>query len=384
MSLEQAHELGYLVESVEDTVELFPQDVVIPQNCVTDILKVCQFTDAELKYIYDLEPYYNVETQSDLIGQLIMGIAPHTSGAILGRIIGFTSVKGHYGHPFYHAAKRRNCDGDIDAIILLTEGLLNFSRQFLPRSRGGQMDAPLILTMGINASEIDKEALNVDICKQYPVEFYEAVAGTYKNNVWKPVKVKEVQRLVETVESRLGGDQETEGFEYTHDTSDCNMGPAYNPYNDKELNLSMRQKTMAQFSLGEILYAVDNQKQSAKMIDTHLIRDMRGNLRAFGQQKVRCTKCGASYRRVPIGGKCLTITGKKDDPFTGEEVEVKCPGKPIMTVSQGSVSKYDELMRDVIEKYGCDDYISQLYQHVSMWVEQTFYDRSVGKQRRLS
>ena len=154
MSLKQAHELGYMVDSVDQVVEIFPQDVVIPENCVEDIINVCKFTDAELKYIYELDTYYNVETQEDLIGQLIMGIAPHTSGAILGRIIGFTSVKGHYGHPFYHAAKRRNCDGDIDAIIMLTEGLLNFSRQFLPRSRGGQMDAPLILTMSINGSEI--------------------------------------------------------------------------------------------------------------------------------------------------------------------------------------------------------------------------------------
>jgi len=383
MSLKQAHELGYMVDSVDQVIEIFPQDVVIPENCVEDIIKVCQFTDAELKYIYELEPYYNVETPEDLIGQLIMGIAPHTSGAILGRIIGFTSVKGHYGHPFYHAAKRRNCDGDIDAIIMLTEGVLNFSRQFLPRSRGGQMDAPLILTMGINPNEIDKEALNVETCDSYPVEFYEVSQGHHTEEGWRPAAPKESAQWVETVEARLGTDGESEGFGFTHDTTNCNHGPAWNPYNDKEHNLSMRQKTMAQFALGEVLHSVDNQKQSAKLIDTHLIRDMRGNLRAFGQQKVRCTKCGASYRRVPISGKCMTITGQKTDPFTGEEVEVKCPGKPIMTVSQGSVAKYDELMRDIIAKYGCDEYITQLYTHVSMWVDQTFDDKSVGKQQRL-
>ena len=188
---------------------------------------------------------------------------------------------------------------------------------------------------------------------------------------------------METVENRLGTDGESEGFGFTHDTTNCNDGPEWNPYNDKEINLSMRQKTMAQFALGEVLYSVNNQKQSAKLIDTHLIRDMRGNLRAFGQQKVRCTKCGASYRRVPISGKCMTISGNKTDPFTGVEVEVKCPGKPIMTVSHGSVSKYDELMRDIIAKYGCDEYITQLYTQVSMWVDQTFDDKSVGKQQRL-
>ena len=383
MSLEQAHELGYLVESIDDVVEIFPQDVVIPQNCVEDIVRVCQFTDDELKYIYELDPYYNVKEGKDLIGQLIMGIAPHTSGAILGRIIGFTTVKGHYGHPFYHAAKRRNCDGDIDAIIMLTEGVLNFSRQFLPRSRGGQMDAPLILTMGINPNEIDKEALNVETCSSYPVGFYEATQGHHNEEGWKPAPPKDAMPWVETVEARLGTAGESEGFGFTHDTTDCNHGPAWNPYNDKEHVLSMRQKTMAQFALGEVLHSVDNQRQSAKLIDTHLIRDMRGNLRAFGQQKVRCTKCGASYRRVPISGKCMTITGKKQDPFTGEQVEIQCPGNPIMTVHYGSVNKYNELMRDIIERYGCDEYITQLYQHVSRWVDQTFDDKSVGKQQSL-
>ena len=35
------------------------------------------------------------------------------------------------------------------------------------------MDAPLILTTKIVPSEIDKEALNVEIVDHYPIEFYE-------------------------------------------------------------------------------------------------------------------------------------------------------------------------------------------------------------------
>ena len=377
LSIEKAHQLGYLVDSVDDTCEIFTQDVVVPENCVDDLIRVCQFTDDLLVKLYGMEPYYNVKTKEDLQGQLIMGIAPHTSGAILARIIGFCNVKGHYGHPFFHAAKRRNCDGDIDAIIMLTEGLLNFSKKFLPRSRGGQMDAPLILTMGINASEIDKEALNVDTSWNYTPEFYD-LTWTDLPNPKEALKAG-----IEIAELRIGTPGESEGFGFTHDTTDCNEGPEWNPYNDKQLNLSMRQKTMGQFALGESLYAVNNRKQSAKLIDTHLIRDMRGNLRAFGQQKVRCTKCGAKYRRVPISGKCMTITGKTTDPFTKEVVEVPCPGNLIMTVSHGAVSKYDGLMGDIIDRYGCEAYITQLYQYVSQWVESTFEDPSKGKQQTL-
>ena len=70
---------------------------------------------------------------------------------------------------------------------------------------------------------------------------------------------------------------------------------------------------MAQFALGEVLSAVDN----AIRYPAHRSSPNRGhagNLRAFGQQKVRCTKCGASYRRAPISGVCNTIAETKTDP----------------------------------------------------------------------
>ena len=42
------------------------------------------------------------------------------------------------------------CDGDEDCIMLLLDGLINFSRSFLPQNRGGSMDAPLVLTSRID------------------------------------------------------------------------------------------------------------------------------------------------------------------------------------------------------------------------------------------
>ena len=54
------------------------------------------------------------------------------------------------------------------------DGLLNFSREILPANRGGQMDAPLVLTTRLNPTEVDKEALNVDSGWFYERWFYEA------------------------------------------------------------------------------------------------------------------------------------------------------------------------------------------------------------------
>ena len=151
-----------------------------------------------------------------------------------------------------------------------------------------------------------------------------------------------------------------EGFGYTHTTTDACQSPKHNPYNTLE---SMREKTMLQFELGNVIRAVDNEIQAGKLINRHLIRDMRGNLRAFGQQKVRCPKCGAKYRRPPISGRCRTLLSEKssEESVTGEHEVVYCDGQIILTVSKGSVKKYDSLMNDLVEKYGCDNYIQQLY-----------------------
>ncbi len=376
ITAEKARELGYDVQNDDDVVELKPQDVVIPMNCTESLFNTTKYIDDLLVTLYGMDRYYNCDTYEDLVGHLIMGIAPHTSGAILARIIGFADIKVHYGHPFFHAAKRRNCDGDIDAILLLLDGLINFSRSFLSANRGGMMDAPLILTTTIVPTEIDKEALNVDTMSRYPLSFYE---GTMK----RPIAKEATKSLgVETVETRLeNGINAFEGFGYTHETTDACQSPRNNPYNTLE---SMREKTMLQFELGNVIRAVDNEIQAGKLINRHLIRDMRGNLRAYGQQKTRCTKCGASYRRVPIAGKCINVLKKDaENPLTGEVEDLICNHKLILTVTEGAVAKYDGLIDQIIERYGCDDYTDNLYRLVSSWVADTFSTDEETEQRRL-
>jgi len=373
MSLEKAEELGYSANTENDVLELYPQDIILPKNCVNKLIKTTNYLDDLLVKLYGLEPFYNCETSTDLIGHLMMGLAPHTSGAILCRIVGVADIKGHYGHPFFHAAKRRNCDGDIDSVMFLLDGLINFSRSFLSTTRGGKMDAPLILTTKINPSEIDKEALNIDINNQYPIQFYEATKDLIPSK-------EAINYGIKTVETVLGTDKEYRGFGYTHETNDCSEGPKNNPYNTLE---SMKQKTNAQFALGELLHSVDNKIQASKLIDRHLIRDMRGNLRAFGQQKVRCTKCGESYRRPPISGNCNTIIESKIDPFTKREVDVLCPGNLILTVSKGSVNKYSGLIKELVERYGCNEYTEELQRLARDWVNQTFYDKNEKLQQTL-
>ena len=84
-----------------------------------------------------------------------------------------------------HAATRRDCDGDEASVTLLLDALLNFSRSYLPSTRGATQDAPLVLTYQLIPSQVDDMIFDMDVVWKYPLEFYEA-CNSYK----KPKEVK--------------------------------------------------------------------------------------------------------------------------------------------------------------------------------------------------
>ncbi|MFB6129374.1 MAG: DNA polymerase II large subunit, partial [Salinigranum sp.] len=109
-------ELGYETDIRGDplrfddqVVELKVQDIVLPDGAAEHMLKTADFVDDLLGRFYDLPPFYEVHERDDLIGELVFGMAPHTSAAVVGRVVGFTSAAVGYAHPYFHAAKRRNC-----------------------------------------------------------------------------------------------------------------------------------------------------------------------------------------------------------------------------------------------------------------------------------
>ena len=151
---------GAPLTKADQLLELYPQDFIISRKAEDYLLRATAFIDELLERFYGMDSFYNATTPEDLVGHLCVGLAPHTSGGVLTRIIGWSGASAGYGHTLYHAAKRRNCDGDEDALILLLDCLLNFSRELLPSNRGGRMDAPLTLSTRLTPEELDKEALN--------------------------------------------------------------------------------------------------------------------------------------------------------------------------------------------------------------------------------
>ncbi len=515
VSVERLVELGYpkdingvTLTRADQILEIRAQDILVSEDCIGWLLRVSKFIDEMLEKLYGLPPYYNATKEEDMIGQLVMGLAPHTSAGVLARVIGVSKAPVGYAHPYFHAAKRRNCfaadtmievfdgaewrslpighfvvenfdldrpgldqvgtyysdpkasfwvqaldtngmihlrqvtsvsvhrapehlirfttsrgkhvtvtpdhamlvsdfayqrkiramelaegdsvpvfegremitdtiqtkeyipnfgeyvycltvaidhtlaangiftgqcDGDEDCVMLLMDGLLNFSRAFLPESRGGSMDAPLVLTSKLDPAEVDGESHNVDACWSYPIELYEA-ALEYRHP-------KELSKIIDHLENRLGTPGQYEGVGFTHDTSNISAGPLLSTYTTLT---TMSDKLEAELDLGKMIRAVDVDDVAERVLKTHFIPDMQGNLNAFSRQKLRCPKCNAKYRRMPMAGKC------------------RCGGKIIQTVHEGSVKKYVEMSRKICDEYDISEYTRQRIEMLDMYLVSTF------------
>ena len=311
--------------------ELKVHDIIIPREAAEYLLRVSKFVDELLERFYGVEPYYRAESQKDLVGHLVIGLAPHTSVGVIGRIIGFTDAKVCYAHPLWHSAKRRDCDGDEDSIMLALDVLLNFSRDYLPAKIGGMMDAPLFIIPTIDPSEVQRQAHLFDVDWRYPLKLYEAALNG--------VQAKDLAGDVDLVADRLGTPGQLEGYGYTVPTSNINAGNLESSY--KRLQ-SMMEKLEGQLALAEALDAVNAEEVALKVLTTHFIRDIAGNLRAYTTQSFRCKKCNKRFRRVPLSGRCP-----------------KCGGEITTTVHRGNIEKYLAPARKLIEKYKLPEYYAQ-------------------------
>jgi len=348
-SIEKLHELGYekdikgnKIENDNQIIELKPQDVVLSgfnsleESASIVLTRVANFIDNLLISFYGLKPFYNIKKTQDLVGHLVIGLAPHISAGIVGRIVGFSETQSLIAHPMYHAAMRRDCDGDESCVMMLMDALLNFSRQYLPERRGAKtMDAPLVLTTTINPAEVDDQVLEMDTAWKYPLELYEAAL-----EMKKPWDVRfGDNKKIEQLSSRLGTPLQYEGFGFTHDVDDFNHGVLCSAY--KTLP-SMAEKLIGQMEIAKIVRAVDMDDVAKLVIQKHFLKDIKGNLRKFSMQQFRCGKCNKKYRRPPLNSKCSA-----------------CGSKLIFTISEGSVVKYLGPSLMLAEKYDFSPYLKQ-------------------------
>jgi DNA polymerase II large subunit len=222
-----------------------------------------------------------------------------------------------------------NCDADEDAIMLMMDGLINFSKLFLPRTRGGQMDAPIVMMTIIDPTEVDDQVHALEINKEFPTSFYEATLS-FKH----PSECK-----IETVSDRLGTPEANRNLWFTYHTSSINSGVTMTSY---VFLKSMKEKIEAQLGLAEKIAAVDSKDAAERLVLSHFFPDLYGNLRSFSRQQFRCLDCNMKYRRVPLNGKCT-----------------KCGGKLLLTVNKGGVEKYLKIAQGIVDDYQLPNYMKQ-------------------------
>lgn len=358
VSIDRLRSLGYTHDfegkplwSQDQLLVLKPQDVIISEDAAKFFFKVANYIDEMLVSLYQMKPYYKLAKPQDLVGHLAIGLSPHTSAGVLCRIIGFTPARVCFAHPYFHCAKRRNADGDEDSLILLMDALINFSKSFIPSTRGGTMDSPLVLTTRIDPTEIDDEVHSMEVCERYPCEFYE-MASNFANPSEANIPI---------VRNLLNKPQQYEHLGFTHKLNKIDEGPLVTTY--VALEKSMVAKVKAEFALEDKLRSVDAAEVANRVLLSHFLPDMYGNLRSFSRQNFRCVDCNAKYRRTPLVGHCT-----------------KCNGKLILTIYKGGIEKYLKPSLELVERYRLPRYMKQRIELIEKDIKSIFTDeKSIQK-----
>jgi len=359
-SIEKLKELGYFQDidgkpltNSDQIIELRMQDVIIPYESGNYLVSTCKYIDTLLVKFYGKSKFYKVKNTEELIGHLVIGLAPHTSVGIVGRIIGYTETHVCFATPNWHSAKRRDADGDADSVMLLMDSLLNFSRQLLSDRIGGLMDAPLLIQPLVLPHESQPQAHNLEVTKSLPLEFFESTL--------QQTKASDVTS-VEIIKSRLETERQFYDYFFTHSTSSLTTSKSRSAYSTLG---SMLDKFEMQMKNAELIDVVNPSEIVSNVISTHLVPDIMGNLRAYARQNFRCTGCGKSFRRMPLIQTCV------------------CGHKLIATITRGSVEKYLKLAKRLVEKYDVGEYQRGRIHALSDEIELVF-GKSKGDQSLLT
>jgi DNA polymerase II large subunit len=209
--------------------------------------------------------------------------------------------------------------------------LLNFSKAFLPGRIGGMMDAPLLLTLIVNPLEVARQAFNLEVVDAFPLAFFEESQ--------RHADPRMVSQFVETLSHRVGTECQLRPLNFTHEVDDLNVCNKESAYKKLE---SMSEKVKEQLNLAHTIKAVDAREVAKRLLSTHFMRDLTGNLKAFSTQKLRCTRCNTRYRRTPLSGKCSS-----------------CGSRISLTVHKGSIEKYLEVAENLVSQYDIGEYHKQ-------------------------
>ena len=347
---------GKPLERDDQLLEVKPQDIIVPADIAGDLVRIAQFVDDEVQNLYGLPPYYNVRGPDDLVGKVAIGLAPHTSVGVAARIIGFSSTQVCFANPYWHAAKRRDCDGDGDSLLLLLDALLNFSLEYIPHQIGGLMDTPLLVQPILLPAEVDEQAHNFDIAEVYPREFFERTKDS--------PPAASVERLIERIGSRLESETQFYGYGFTHPTCALTIRRSKASYSTMR---TLAEKIGKQIEVASRIEAVSTKEVVESIIRTHLIRDIMGNAKKYATQAFKCRKCGLTMRRPPLPWTCPN-----------------CGGAVRGTLTRASVEKYLSIAQRLSRDYEVDPYLRSRLDMLQMELDQLLHGERKPNQLELT
>jgi DNA polymerase II large subunit len=328
MNIKTLHDLGYMtdrydqpLESEEQILELKPQDLILPEESGDHLKRLAAYLDDLLSRFSKAETYYNVQNQEDLLGTLMVGISPKASIGVIGRIIGFTSARVCFAHPAWHAAKHRNCGGDVDSLTLLLDAMLNYSPKLCPDQLGGLLDVPFMIEPIVLLPTTSK-GTSFDALSSYPQEFYNRVSA-------RPPQ----QSFEEPFSNPQNKEEIHSGpvYDYTHWSS---VVVASQPRSQYATPGPMPDKVSKQIVVANRIRAVDVDGLVSSLLNNYLVKEIISNLDAYPTQKFRCKGCGETYRRPPLKGMCLT-----------------CGRELLPTVTLAAVEKYALLASELTKSH---------------------------------
>ena len=307
-------------------VEIHPYDVIINKEIGNSLIELSKFIDDELVHLYEMSPYYRINSLNSLFGSLIIGLAPFSMVGIIGRIIGYTDDKVAYAHPLWHLLKTRNCNGDIDSITLILDVFLNFSMEYIPSSRGGSLDVPYI----VNLSEDWKDISFYAKYKSIPLNLM------FYHDLHENLKIEEHLTYNLTY---------LEPFHQKVHTID---NISHYKFENKFSESKIITKIETELRILRRIRGVEEGEFVDSILENDFLEKITTSISRFFLQPVRCRTCNTTFRRVPLSKNC---------PI--------CKRQTIgLTLSEGWVLRYLQIIEQLRDKY-----ISDVSDYCQSWIE---------------
>ncbi|MDG7035227.1 MAG: hypothetical protein JRM78_03280 [Nitrososphaerota archaeon] len=110
-------------------------EIMLPVRAANALLEASRYIDDELERVYGLEPYYKLQSVSDLLGRSIVGLDAGSRIGLLGRVVGILHGESGLARDEWVFTINRAAPSLSVNIILLGDLLLNFSGLYVHPER---------------------------------------------------------------------------------------------------------------------------------------------------------------------------------------------------------------------------------------------------------